>query len=215
MIQHHREAGFTLLELLIAITILGLLATILFGGLRFGTRVWNTGDQALERFSEVQSAYEVMRRALTRAVPLASVIAAGADADAGEIGLFEGGGQGLRFLGPAPAAAMPGSIYQFALQAEGDDERKQLVLSVRPLQALGEKAKSRDTSRVVLLDDVRRIRFAYFGEAPEGDTPAWLSAWEDGQGLPLLISVQIEFRPGDPRVWPQLIVAPMLSPPGG
>lgn len=208
-----REAGFTLLELLIAITILGLLATILFGGLRFGTRVWNTGDLALERFSEVQSAYEVMRRTLTRAVPLSPASAA-ADADDGEIGVFEGGVQGLRFLGPAPAGAMPGSIYQFALQAEGDDERKRLVLSLRPLHALGETANSRDLSRVVLLDGVRAIRFAYFGETPESDTPAWLSAWEDGQGLPVLISVQIEFRPGDPRVWPQLIVAPMLSPPG-
>lgn len=99
MIASRREVGFTLLELLIAITILGLLATILFGGLRFGTRVWNTGDQALERFSEVQSAYEVMRRTLTRAVPLPSVIDA-ADVDAGKSAFSKAEHKGSAFLAP-------------------------------------------------------------------------------------------------------------------
>jgi prepilin-type N-terminal cleavage/methylation domain-containing protein len=38
------EHGFTLLELLVAITLLGLLMAALFGGLRLGARVWETAD---------------------------------------------------------------------------------------------------------------------------------------------------------------------------
>ena len=38
------ERGFTLLELLIAMTLLGLLMLGLFGGLRLGARVWEAGD---------------------------------------------------------------------------------------------------------------------------------------------------------------------------
>ena len=42
------ERGFTLLELLVAITLLGLLMAALFGGLRLGTRVWETADARLD-----------------------------------------------------------------------------------------------------------------------------------------------------------------------
>lgn len=208
-----RASGFTLLELLIAITILGFLASILFGGLQFGTRVWKVGDRALENFSEVQTAYELMRRSLTRAVPL-PVANATFDPASDEILIFEGRPEGIRFLGPAPAAAMPGSLYQFTLATEGEAEGKRLVLSLQPMHAFVSSTASQQTFRVVLLDGISDARFAYFGETPESGTPVWLSEWEDGLGLPLLISVQVQFKPGDPRVWPQLIVAPILSPPG-
>ena len=39
------ERGFTLLELLISMSLLGLLMLGLFGGLRLGARVWEAGDQ--------------------------------------------------------------------------------------------------------------------------------------------------------------------------
>ena len=37
---HDGEAGFTLLELLISMTLLGLLMLVVLGGLRFGARAW-------------------------------------------------------------------------------------------------------------------------------------------------------------------------------
>ena len=40
MMLSQGAAGFTLVELLVAMTLLGFLTVLLFGGLRFGTRAW-------------------------------------------------------------------------------------------------------------------------------------------------------------------------------
>ena len=44
-----RSAGFTLLELIIAIALVGLVAVALAGGIRLGARVWEAGDARAER----------------------------------------------------------------------------------------------------------------------------------------------------------------------
>ena len=49
--------GFTLLELLAAIMLLGLLMAVLFGGLRLGARVWETADARLDPSSSLHTAW--------------------------------------------------------------------------------------------------------------------------------------------------------------
>ena len=45
-----RQAGFTLVELLVAMTLLAFLSIALFGGLRFGARSWDVViDSSVER----------------------------------------------------------------------------------------------------------------------------------------------------------------------
>ena len=63
------EGGFTLLELLAALTVLAVLMTMMFGGLRFGARVWETGDRGLRGLAELQTASGFIRRQIAQAVP--------------------------------------------------------------------------------------------------------------------------------------------------
>ncbi|MDH3594369.1 MAG: prepilin-type N-terminal cleavage/methylation domain-containing protein, partial [Rhodospirillales bacterium] len=65
-----RSGGFTLVELLVALTLLGLIFVALFGGLRFGTRTWETGNQRSEAFAEVEVMQSLLRRQLAQAVTL-------------------------------------------------------------------------------------------------------------------------------------------------
>lgn len=43
-----RQGGFTLLELIIALTVLGVIVTIVFGALRVGVRAWEKGEREIE-----------------------------------------------------------------------------------------------------------------------------------------------------------------------
>lgn len=62
--------GFTLVELPVAMTLLGLIFVALFGGLRFGTRTWEVGNERSEAFAEVEVVQSLLRRQLAQAVML-------------------------------------------------------------------------------------------------------------------------------------------------
>ena len=64
-----RERGFTLLEMLIAMTLMALLAVGLTSGLRLGVRVWDGADERRLAVQEQQAAYILLRRTLTQLIP--------------------------------------------------------------------------------------------------------------------------------------------------
>ncbi len=214
------HAGFTLLELLVAMTVLALLTALLFGGLEFGTRVWKVGDAELERFARTDTAFALMRRTMMAASPKlvfedrpAADRRAGARSRDSEPAVdFEGLPDGVRFIGPAPAAVLGGGLYRLAFGVVGQEGVGQLVFAWQPQTVEPERQSEAATSRV-LLDGIARARFAYFGTARDDDAAQWHDRWQNQPSLPMIVSVQLEFQPRDRRVWPQLLVAPMLSMP--
>ena len=81
--QRGGERGFTLLELLVAITLLGLLMAALLGGLRLGARVWETGEARLDASARVQIVQDFLRQRITEALPFeVTLLAAGRPAGA-------------------------------------------------------------------------------------------------------------------------------------
>ncbi|MEE8085084.1 MAG: type II secretion system protein, partial [Alphaproteobacteria bacterium] len=49
------QAGFTLLELMVSLALVGLLTMVLTGGIRFGARVWEASQVQAEAANEVHS----------------------------------------------------------------------------------------------------------------------------------------------------------------
>ncbi|MFP4033740.1 MAG: type II secretion system protein J, partial [Desulfococcaceae bacterium] len=45
-----RVVGFTLLELMISMTVLGIIMTLVYGAMRLGTRTWETGQAQMDRW---------------------------------------------------------------------------------------------------------------------------------------------------------------------
>lgn len=204
------SAGFTLLELLAAITVLALLTGLLFGGLQFGTRVWRTADAELSRFEQLDAAHSLLRRSLTVASPQLTTGENAAAAGAPVVA-FDGRPDGVAFVAPPPAAVFGGASYRMTFAVVDEAGRKRLMFL---FQSLDEGPLRREPEvRGTLLDGISRARFSYFGHADNAEEPAWHSEWREQERLPLLVSVSIEFPPGDRRLWPQLLVAPMLSPP--
>ena len=202
-----RTRGFTLLELLVAMTLLALLAGLLFGGLSFGVRVWEKGDAELEKLAELQTAQGLIRRVIGRALP--SDVAAGEGEDAA---IFEGTADGLWLVGPAPAQSLPGGIYRLGLGGDDLQGKRRLVMTLRLLGADDkEPSADEDANLVVLVDDVADVTFTFFGAPDDDREPRWQDRWEGTPGVPRLVRIDVTFADGDTRVWPELIVAPMIA----
>ena len=61
------EQGFTLLEILVAITLLGLLMAALFGGVRLGVRAWEASGTRLDNDTRLTAVQDFLRDRLTQA----------------------------------------------------------------------------------------------------------------------------------------------------
>ncbi|MDH3918344.1 MAG: prepilin-type N-terminal cleavage/methylation domain-containing protein [Rhodospirillales bacterium] len=196
-----RSGGFTLVELLVALTLLGLIFVALFGGLRFGTRTWETGNQRSEAFAEVEVMQSLLRRQLAQAVTLRT--------PKGDQAVFVGEGDRLGFAAPGPSQTGVGGLYLFEIFTEPSDENHRLVLRWqihRP--ALEFPLDDEESKRRVLLENVEGLRFSYFGDTEKRKDVQWNDSWSDLEFLPKLVLIEVALPSGDGRYWPDLIVAP-------
>lgn len=197
--RRDRAAGFTLVELLIALTLVGLLATLVFGGVRLAARAWGRTDDRAAAAAERWAVANVLRDAITGANP------AFASADLRDRTIaFDGEPGSLALLAPLPQAIAAGVTAEMRFYLEGEGASHTLVLGWRldlPSAANGEPLPE---NRVVLLDRVRRIGFAYFGSDTRGDAPGWHDSWSERTALPQLVRIDIERSDPALPAWPTL-----------
>ncbi len=195
--------GFTLVEILVVMTLLGLIAVALFGGLRFGARAWESGNARSAAFSEIEIGQSLLRRLLEQSLSLEDE-----EGDA----TFAGRQDSLRFTAPAPAQFSLGGIYLFELVSEPDEEHEKLVLrwELYRTENLEDPFQDEETSdQRTLIHNVEAVRFGYYGTPEEGREDArWFDDWEEAELLPSLVSIKLEMAEADPRHWPELQVAP-------
>lgn len=205
--------GFTLVELLVALTLLGLLMVALFGGLQLGARAWETTGERLDDSARLQLVQDFLRTRMSQAYPLEIAGEAGAPGLA-----FSGAPDRLAFVTVLPQHLAPG-LHLLTLALVERDDRVHLLLTWRPLapedeaeiEAEGEAA----AGERILLRDVTGLELAYFGAPGARAPPAWYSFWDAAVlRLPELIRLRVTFPAGDRRHWPDLVVRPMLDPLG-
>lgn len=193
--------GFTLIELLVALTVMALLSLVLFGGLRFGIRAWETGGARMEQTYRIEAVQTLLRRQLgqIRFLPPAT------DADA--VMSFAGDRNSLTFVAPLPVHRGIGGSHLFQLAKSERDGRWDLTLAwslYRPeLLTTGPSTYGEGT---ILLADIAGIELSYFGAPLPYLAPQWWDAWDLNDGEPQLVRVRVDFLPGDLRRWPDLIV---------
>ncbi len=201
------EAGFTLLELLVALTLLGLILAVIFGELRFTARAWDATDAKLDRNGELLSVHAFLRQRFQQVyVPRPDRDAEEQD-DGGVV--FAGSGRAMSFLGTMPANVSVGGFYEISLSAETGQDGNDLFISWRPFDEDGTArvADGPDNSRT-LLRGVREVRFSYFGRSGDAVEPQWWDIWPSRDAAPSLIRVRLSFDDDDLRTWPELVVAP-------
>ncbi|GAC1340659.1 MAG: hypothetical protein NVSMB18_11150 [Acetobacteraceae bacterium] len=187
--------GFTLLEILVAVSVLGLMLVLLNQGATFGLRAATTQAAIKDRTGDL----EAVDRALRRLVSLA---------DPGiypEPASLRGTASSLAFTTDLP---LPGSGQRqradVALAVAGG----QLRLHWAPHAHVATFAGAPPGDDMVVLDGVERLDLSY---SAAGSPSAWASAW-NADKLPGLVRIRITFQPGRGRHWPPIVVAPLREP---
>jgi general secretion pathway protein J len=212
------ERGFTLIELIVALTLVGLISVALLGGLRFGTRAWEAGDAHAERIGEIEAVHGLLHRLLTQAYLPNRRLAGGGEeveqaAVEGEGATdFSGTTEQLQFIAPLPSHVGTGGLYNFRLGPGATKAGEGLVLSwqlYRPEETATFDGEEQDTR--LLLEDIESFEVGYFGLLDTEDEPRWAERWDEESRLPLLVVLRVTYPDEDPRYWPELLVAPRAA----
>lgn len=208
--QPREAAGFTLIELTVALVLLALIASLLYGSLSLAGNSWNRGEAKSQQTGEMRMTGDFLRRTLGAQHPLR---------------FHKVVDQPLYFLGSgdslAYAAAMPGraggGMYYFRVAVSNDGDNSRLTLSrLIPDYAALRLPEFGGADFSVLADAIASVRFGYFGRDPgsaDSVTPTWRDRWDDPQRLPDLIRVDVKPVKGEP--WPTLIVEPRVAAEAG
>jgi general secretion pathway protein J len=195
----HAEAGFTLVELLVAFTLFSLLSLLVLGALRFGTTAWQRGSQHSARLEEVLHVQSLLRNAIGRSYPRFTAVTA----QAGYVE-FDGDTHALTFLSEGPASLDYGGRFLFTLVVTERNGRHDLMLRARP-ELAAETAQTTASSERVLLAGLARVAFAYFGRKQGGGAAQWHPDWRKQRESPELVRIEIAFPGGDAGSWPELV----------
>ena len=193
-----RTGGFTLLEVLIATTLLSIMMVLLMGSLRLGARTWDRGEEQIDRTSQMLVVGSFFRRHLTTAIPWRSPEAQPPEP------VFAGSRNAIEYVGLLPAQIKTG-LYRFRFFVDARRGQTALKLAVRALDVSGEAEKIDDLE---VLADVEEVRFAFLAPRRPGEAPAWVEEWSE-ESMPEAISIRVRMRGQEP--WPAIVVAPRIE----
>lgn len=197
-----RLRGFTLVELLLAITLLSILLGLAYGGFRASTRATDRGQDILEESSRLRLAHQFVHRQLNQILPISF-----ADPEKDDLPVvFDGSARTIRYVGPMPGyLGFGGPQVQELAVIEGENGQA-LVLSHALLQGF-EEANLQERPPILLIDGIEWAEFSFLGRDEQGEAATWLTSWDNPSILPLAVSLDVRFTEERHMEWPDLIAS--------
>lgn len=205
-----RAAGFTLIELVLALTLLATMMLLLYTGLSFALRSWDAGDAVGRAAADRRMGEAFLRRELGELFPMRFK-------DSTKLRFaFEGTRDQLRFVSARPAGIQLGGLSLVGFTAEGDARRGERHLVMRRAMpddnadGFGPLDASETT---IVVAGVDSVRFEYFGAENDFTDPKWMDEWTYPARIPQLVRVHIRRADGEPL--PEMLVRVMMGEEAG
>lgn len=184
-----RDAGYTLLEMMVALVVFGFVMAGIAQSFQFGLSAWSAAPRMIAGPEALAATDTALTRMIGQALP----------------GSMTGGPGGMVFTTSLPPGAdLPDRLADVAIVQSGST----LVLRYGPHPAgvvLGTMPRPKTEA---LVPGITGLTISYL--TPQQSGPVWVSSWT-ARTLPLLIRIHLRFADG--RDWPDLITAPVDDDP--
>ncbi|MEE4277602.1 MAG: prepilin-type N-terminal cleavage/methylation domain-containing protein [Halieaceae bacterium] len=189
-----QQGGFTLIEVVVSITVLSLVMLLTVSGLRTLATTQVRLEEKAERNEEIRIVSRFLRDMMGSSVapgPLSRLSLGGGPSGAG---FFEAGANRIGWKAAVPMGENAGGRFYLRLAREQGD----LVMRWMPDDGRDNRVRWNKATPKTLVDDINSLETAYRAEAAE----PWLSEWPEGN-VPRWVRIRVQ---KDERYWPDIVI---------
>ena len=201
-LRRRTRDGFTLIEVTVALALMGLIAAALIVSLQFGQRSYQKIVRVDAATWEIASTQRLLRQLIETAYPLEEPVP-------DQLGL-RGNARSLQVLSAALHGSADIGLQRYDIDLRPHGARFDLVIRWQAdLDALASGSAAQ--SEEILLEKVAALDWTYCcAEQGAAAAPQWQNEWLQRE-LPRLVRLRVRFAAEDARRWPELIIAPRLT----
>jgi prepilin-type N-terminal cleavage/methylation domain-containing protein len=184
-----KEKGFTLLELLISMTLFLLVIVIVGGALRLGFRSIGAGERRIDTLERFRSSYGIVMNQLQSSAPLTYD-----DEDGAKKFYLKGDATHLQFASNQSIWGGEQGCVVVSYRLEPGNENKLI------LYASERSIDKEEVQEIKLFDDLKTLSFSYFGREATEEDGKWTDEWSDNTKYPEQIKVNLSRDGGEGKL---------------
>ena len=189
-----RAPAFTLLEVMVTLTILGFILLMIFGVFRLGLSAWEKGESSKEEYQRMRISSQLVSQQIKSIIPY-KIKSQKAE---GDYLAFEGKARSLKFVSTLSLKGYrpSGFVYAFyEFQEDGEKGGRLILYEQRVLNKnFMDEAPPQDAA-LPLFEGLAEVRFEYYQEEdPEKNrSGAWVDQWDakEEKELPKALRITI------------------------
>jgi general secretion pathway protein J len=203
------EAGFTLLELLIAITLVGMMAVGVWAIFSISVRSWSRGIEAIDANQRHRSVLDMTRKQLASAYPIYS----NTDTQSAETAsiIFNGTENGIHFVSLTSLQFFesPGlTLVSYEMVQDSDGT---LSLIEKEARFTGQDDSLNDSRTIPIFRNLQTCTFEYYNSGNAEEPARWVSEWDGSASarLPAAIRMTMVSRDSQGNPFNRQMVIPV------
>jgi len=225
-----RNAGMTLIEILVAVSLLGLLSVGIVTSLEVGANSWQRARTSLTLDRRIATANSILHSGISGIAPLLAQVPPDRRMEVQSLTFFQGEPQSMRFVSSySVTEGRRGGLQIVELQIVNSDRGRRVLLNQMPYRGplsigtlvagfvrdeafpfgrvIFQPIQPRATS-LIILDELQECRFAYLKPPGHYLGPSvWVDYWDELRRLPLAVAIRLTPQGGNERLLPVSIVA--------
>ncbi|MCF8127568.1 MAG: prepilin-type N-terminal cleavage/methylation domain-containing protein [Deltaproteobacteria bacterium] len=189
----YNSSGFTLLELMLSLAMMGIVLLIIFSALRIGTRAWEKGEKDVEVQQRQRAVFDLLQKQIASAC-LYEI------KTTDDTYYFKGSETDIQFVSRNPIApgSRSGIVYvNYTVSRGNADENMSLMLYERDMIFMKEEDFGGDAEEnsLRLISGFKNLRFEYLKMDKDSSETSWQGAWnssDDNEEMPLAVKMTFE-----------------------